>query len=64
MKMKMKYSPADLCTYQGNFFVDILEYAYSMKIDEEPNYSKLDFMLKKIMLDMNIRPVVKFQWWF
>ena len=58
--MKMKLSPAALCTYQGNFFVEILEYAYEMKIDEEPDYRKLDFMLKKILLNMNVEPIVSF----
>jgi len=49
--MKMKLSPADLCTWNGFFFVEILEYAYSLEIDETPNYNKLEFLLKKIVLN-------------
>jgi hypothetical protein len=30
IKMKKRLSPPDLCTYQGQFFVKILKYAYNM----------------------------------
>jgi len=63
MNMKMRLSPGDLCTLKGLFFTDVLEYAYSLEVDEEPNYRKVDFLLKKILLDQNVEPITKFYWW-
>ena len=42
----------------------VLEYAYNLEFEEEPEYEKLKFMLKKILLDENMIPIDKFDWSF
>lgn len=34
----------------------ILEEAYSLKYDQEPNYNKLKYMIKIAMVDNGIKP--------
>ena len=41
-------------------FTEILNECYGMLYDETPNYTKLKFMLKKIILNMNKLPGGKF----
>jgi len=36
---------------------DVLELAYNIKFEERPNYEKIKFMLKKILLDNNEIPL-------
>ena len=42
----------------------VLEYAYSLGFEEEPDYTKLKFLLKKILLDEEVVPHFKFDWSF
>ena len=42
----------------------VLEYAYNLEFEEEPDYEKLKFMLKKMLLDENMNPINKFDWSF
>ena len=44
------------------FLYPIIKYAYSLSFEEKPNYEKIKFMLKKILLDRNYLPENKFDW--
>jgi hypothetical protein len=44
-------------------YIEILDYLYCLNFDEEPNYKKIDFMLKKVFLDVNTIPSVYFLPW-
>jgi hypothetical protein len=39
-----------------------LVYAHSLKFEEKPDYNKMKFMLKKIVLGLNQKPVEFFDW--
>jgi hypothetical protein len=41
---------------------EILTYAYSLEYDERPDYNRLKFMMKKIMLDREYIPNNRFDW--
>jgi hypothetical protein len=43
-------------------FLPLLRYAYSLEFNEEPDYEKIRFMLKKIVLDIDQRPSDYFNW--
>lgn len=36
--------------------MEVLEYLYKLKFDEDPNYGKIEFLFKKIMMEKNIEP--------
>jgi len=38
--------------------LEVLEYLYKLKFDEDPNYGKIEFLFKKIMMVMNGRDKV------
>lgn len=43
-------------------FESFLEYTYSLEFDETPDYNKIRFLLKKILLDNDLIPNNKFDW--
>ena len=42
--------------------VEILSYAYNLEYEERPDYNRLKFMFKKILLDQEYIPNNKFDW--
>lgn len=40
----------------------LLEYAYSLEFEEEPDYDKLRFLIVRMALDRNQTPIYKFDW--
>ena len=60
-KFKMESSAREFCKRNNTRqFIEILNECYGMLYDETPNYTKLKFMLKKIILNMNKLPGGKF----
>ena len=46
----------------SNKFMDLLNYAYSIEFLEKPDYNKLRYLLKKILLDIDQVPSPNFVW--
>ncbi len=59
---KLFTKPEDFCDKRTSFLVEILTYAYSLEYDERPDYNRLKFMMKKIMLDREYIPNNRFDW--
>ena len=51
-----------MCDRKTIIFVEILTYAYNLEYEERPDYNRLRFMFKKILLDKNFVPWNKFDW--
>lgn len=49
-------------TEKSRCMLGMLHYAYSLKFEEEPEYSKLKFMLQKLQLDNDYLPDLRFDW--
>lgn len=58
----MKTSAIDFLTPKTIFLYPLLKYAYEMTFDEVPNYQKLIFNFKKILLDRDYIPEQRFDW--
>ena len=50
------------CQGKASFLTEVLHHAYEIKFEEQPNYDKIRFLLKKILLDQDVVPVVPFVW--
>eukprot|EP00349_Pseudokeronopsis_sp_Brazil_P000788 CAMPEP_0202959948 /NCGR_PEP_ID=MMETSP1396-20130829/4146_1 /ASSEMBLY_ACC=CAM_ASM_000872 /TAXON_ID= /ORGANISM="Pseudokeronopsis sp., Strain Brazil" /LENGTH=84 /DNA_ID=CAMNT_0049678865 /DNA_START=615 /DNA_END=869 /DNA_ORIENTATION=+ len=50
-ELKIKLKPSQICIDNASILTEILEYAYSLKFDEEPNYNKVIHMFTKLLLD-------------
>ena len=61
-KYKIKSTPKDLCDEKTKDYVPIIEELYALKFKDRPEYQKLAFMFKKILLDMHYLPVAIFDW--
>lgn len=44
------------------FMLDLLNYAYELEFDERPDYERIKFLFRKILLDRNFLPEKKFDW--
>ena len=40
----------------------LAEYAYSLSFEEEPNYSKIRFLMTKVLLEKDVVPSNDFDW--
>ena len=58
----MRTKPSDFYNEKTRFLQPLLEYAYSLDYEEEPDYERIIFMFKKIVLDMNEVPMKVFDW--
>ena len=61
-KFKIKSSAKEYCGGKAIHLTPILEYAYQLGFKEQPNYDKLRFMLRKILLDLDQTPIYIFNW--
>jgi hypothetical protein len=56
-------SAQDLCiSSDSQKIYPFLQEVYNLKFDEEPNYNKLNFILVKELMQMNISPSKEFDW--
>jgi hypothetical protein len=61
-KLKENQTAKEYCKGKAIHFAEILEYAYGLEFEEEPDYNFLRFMLKKIVLNMDMAPKKCFEW--
>ena len=59
---KKQTSPEDFCVQNAKLFVPALEFVYTIGFEERPDYSKICFLLKKALLDIDIIPTQFFYW--
>ena len=59
---KIQTSAKKFCDNETKVLSPLLQYSYSLKFDEKPDYDKIRFMIKKIMLDNGNVPTNKFDW--
>ena len=53
-QLKLQMAPRDLCpSYESKQLLPFVEEIYGMRFEEEPNYSKLNFLLAKILMNHN-----------
>ena len=50
-EFKIKTKAADFLSRKSNMLVPLLTYAYELEFKERPNYEKMKFLLKKILMD-------------
>ena len=56
-EFKCGKSPEQICRDEAKSFIEVLTYAQSLDFHEKPDYDKIRFMLKKIMLNIDQKPV-------
>ena len=39
-----------------------MQYAYDLEFDERPDYERMKFLFRKILIDKNYKPTVGFEW--
>ena len=49
-------------TKKSKFLLPLLEYAYDLDFDEKPDYERLKFLFKKILIEKDYPPTVGFEW--
>ena len=65
VQFKINSSAEEFCAKaETRFLTPVLQEAYLLKYDEEPNYNKLRFLLEKELLDGNFLPDSRFSWVF
>lgn len=56
-------SAEELCvSNESKKIYPFLKEVYSLKFDEEPNYNKLNFILVKELMAVNLSPSREFDW--
>lgn len=61
-KYKINTKAKDFCNKQTNFLYPLLKYSYRLEFEERPDYEKMKFLLKKILLERDYLPDNKFDW--
>jgi len=60
---KVTMTPEELClSNESKKIYPFLKEVYSLKFDEEPNYNKLNFILVKELMSVNLSPTKEFDW--
>lgn len=59
---KIKTDARDFCDKETEFLYPLLKYSYGLGYDEKPDYEKMRFMIKKILLENGYLPDNKFDW--
>ena len=60
-KLKCGNTAAEYC-HRAPFFADLLDHCYNIPFEEAPDYDKIRFKLKKILLEQNMSPLSCFNW--
>ena len=61
-KTKKRMTPAKLCIGMSKCFLEFVEEVFSYQFEECPNYSKMDFLLSKVLYQFDVAPDLKFDW--
>lgn len=62
-KAKLGMSPKEICpSIESRELLPFVQEIYSLRFDEEPNYSKLNFLLAKILMNLNLAPDDQYEW--
>jgi serine/threonine protein kinase len=61
-KIKKSLTANDLCTEEAKYLLPFAEEAFDLEFDERPDYCKLKFMLKSILLNKDVVPDLYFDW--
>jgi serine/threonine protein kinase len=62
-KGKLNMTPEDICpSAESRELVPFIQEVYSLGFSEEPNYSKLNFLLVKILMNANVVPDNQYEW--
>ena len=61
-EFKIKTSARDLCQGKPSIIYPFLDYAYKLKFDEIPDYQKLRFMVKLVLIEQGFVPDNIFDW--
>lgn len=60
---KVKMTPEQLCvSEESHKLLPFVQEIYKLSYGEEPNYSKLNFMLVKELMLMNLSPTKEYDW--
>lgn len=59
---KYKAKPEEFCSGNSSHLIEILRYVYTIEFKERPDYEKIRFMLKRVLLDLNLSPQEAFEW--
>ena len=49
-------------TIQTQIFLQFLSYSYSLEFEQRPDYNRLRFLLKKVLMNMDVVPNIHFDW--
>lgn len=61
-KIKLEMTPEKLCVGQSIDLLPFTKEAFKIGFKEEPDYPKLKFLLKKVLLDRDEVPDMIFDW--
>jgi hypothetical protein len=62
-KAKLSMRPKDICpSFESQQMLPFIQEIYSLRFDEEPNYSKLNFLLVKVLMNHNLVPDNQYEW--
>jgi hypothetical protein len=61
-KVKLAMTPEKLCIDESVVLLPYCREVFSIAFKEEPNYSKLKYLLISVLLNKNIVPNLRFDW--
>ena len=59
---KIITSAKDFLSQRTKFLLPLLEYAYKLGFDERPDYQRMKFMFRKILMEKDYKPEVGYEW--
>ena len=61
-RYKINTKPIDFVNNQTKCFLPLLRYAYKLEFEERPDYRRIQFLMKKILLNRDFIPNNTFDW--
>ena len=59
---KINTSAKDFLSKRTKYLLPLLEYAYKLGFDERPDYTRMKFMFRKILMEKDYKPIVGYEW--
>ena len=59
---KINTQAKDFLSKRTKFLLPLLEYAYKLDFDERPDYKRMKFMFRKILMEKDYKPEIGFEW--
>lgn len=60
--VKTKMTPKQICVGNSRKLLPFTQEVFKLKFKEKPNYSKLKFLLSKVLLANDVSPNLIFDW--